>query len=414
MRLNWKQIGVIILFILAIGLFAFFLYYFFWRTLFLPPEPITNEIIDPDRLPAATVNINGRTFLVDTEGRLISEVNANLALPDELIVIPPEEKTPITPLTNETALFATVGPDGQIIYYNPNTGKFYRVSSNGVVTAYHNQTFHNVSNVTWSNNRAGAILEYPDGMKIFYNFNKSQQVTLPKHWQEFDFSPNDQQIIFKNMALDPENRFLIVARPDGSQAQIIEPIGGVENQFQVNWSPNNQMVATFTQGRDLNRSEVYFVGLNNENFQLMVVDGRGFQGQWSPDGQRILYSVYNSRNDYKPRLWLSSAGADTIGENRQSLELATWADKCAFASAERIVCAVPIYLPVGAGLDPRVARDIPDQIYEINLRTGTKTLLALPEGDHTINQIIITDDQKYLFFTSLKDNKIYRLPLMGN
>ena len=211
--------------------------------------------------------------------------------------------------------------------------------------------------------------------------------------------------------MDIENRFLAIANDDGSNIKTLEHIGGIENQVAVNWSPTNQMIATVTKGKDGDRSEVYFIGQNDENYKLMIVNGRDFRGLWSPTGNQMVYSVYNSQNDYKPQLWISDASPTTIGENRRSLNLETWADKCSFVSTNKIYCAVPTSLPYGAGLEPGIANTIPDQIYELDLTTGAKKLIAIPEGEHTISQIIFNDNYNYLLFTDANNNQVYKINL---
>lgn len=416
MNLDWKKIGIIVIFIASVGLFAFFIYYFFFKPLFLP-SPIPANVNQPaanEGLPA-TININGRLFVVNANGRLPLDANVN-------IEITPLEQTQPTPtaqggltqastFVKEAAYFSTVEASGNIIYYDAKTGKFYQVTKDGLVSVFNNQVFHNVSKVTWSEQRDKAVLEYPDGSKIVYDFKNNKQITLPKHWEEFSFAPTGGQIAFKSIAMDIENRYLAVAKNDGSQVKILEDIGGVEDQFEVNWSPNQQMVATFTKTKDHDRSEVYFIGLNNENFQVMTVAGRDFRGEWSPTGDKMVYSVYNSQNNYKPELWVADAQSNTIGNNRRRLGLETWGNKCAFATNEKIYCAVPTELPFGAGLEPNIANNIPDQIYEVNLKTGSKKLIAVPDGNHTISQIIITNDVGSLFFSDKNNNKIYKINL---
>lgn len=415
MNLDWKKLGVMALFIGAVALFAFFIYYFFFKPLISPaPTTPTNTNQVNGQLPT-TVNINGRIYTVDsTTGLPITNGNTNTtnlnsnnsptgALAGGL--------TPITQLTNTPSLFSIADKNGQVIYYNSVDGKFYTLLADGTIKAFSDQTFHNVSQVTWSQNRDKAVLEYPDGSNIIYDFTTNKQTTLPKHWYNFTFSPTDQQIAFKSDALDPENRFLAVAGIDGSKPVILENLGDKSDSFNVNWSPNKQMVATFTQGKDLDRSEVYFVGLNNENFKYMLVEGRDFRGQWSPTGDKMVYSVYNSNSNFKPQLWISDASVASIGNNRRSLGLDTWADKCTFSSNSKMYCAVPVELPVGAGMNARVADDIPDQIYEINLDTGTKTLIASPDGNHTMANLIINESLNYIMFTDLNNNKIYKISL---
>ncbi len=408
MQLDWKKIGIIAMFAVAVFLFGFFIYYFFWRPIVGTEQPAnTNQ---------PTANVNGQLpGAVNINGRMVF-INANTGLPETDVPagqpsdIAQGGLTKATMLADEPSYYAVKSPTGELIYYNPNTGKFYRVSADGKISEFSNKIFHNVSDVTWSNNREKAILEYPDGANIIYDFQTNKQITLPNHWQEFSFSANDQQLAFKSVGLDVENRFLSVAKYDGSGARTLEAIGDKGNQFAVNWSPNNQMVATFIEGRDAERSNVYFVGLNNENFKLMVVEGRGFQGQWSTAGDKMIYSVYNSQSDYKPQLWVADASPSAIGENRRKIDLTTWADKCAFADNNRVFCATPIDLPIGAALDPKIANTLADQIYEINLQTGAKKLIALPEGNHTVGEIIVGDDGN-LFFTDKNDNRIYKIKL---
>jgi len=416
MNLDWKKLGIIALFFGAVFLFGFFLYYFFFRPFFAPIGPVVTNVNQPAGQLPATININGRLYAV----------NANLGLPmingniNALITRPVAGQlsstaqgglTQAARLTNTPTLFAVAGKDGQLLYYNPSDGKFYRLLASGAIEVISDEVFNNVSQVTWSQNRDQAILEYPDGSNIVYNFKTGKQLTLPKHWYDFSFSPTDQQIAFKSNALDPENRFLAVAKIDGSQSKVLERIDDQGDKFDVNWSPNNQMVATFTQIKDLSRSEIYFVGLNNENFKLMMVEGRDFRGQWSPTGDKLLHSVYSSRSDYKPELWIADAQSDSIGNNRKSLGLATWADKCAFSSNSKVYCAVPITLPFGAGLNDSSAQNIADQIYKVDLNTGAKTLVAVPEGNHTIGEIIVNEDLNYLLFTDKNNNRAYRINL---
>ncbi|MEK7653068.1 MAG: hypothetical protein AAB358_01120 [Patescibacteria group bacterium] len=407
--MDWKKIGIIVLFVAAAGLFAFFLYWFFWRPIFAPRADKNANVNQPGQLPGA-ININGRIYTTNINGGLPPGVNLNNAAEvAEILTRPATQIVKAEVVTKDPAYFAAPTGVGEFVYYNPTDGKFYRVSANGAVSAFSDKIFKNVSNVTWSNSRDKAVLEYPDGAKIVYDFETKKQITLPKHWEEFSFSPNDSQIAFKSIALDPENRFLAVAKYDGTQSKTLEEIGGFEDQFQTEWSPNNQMVGTFTEGKDADRSNVYFIGQNNENFKLMLVEGRGFQSEWSPTGDKMVYSVYNSGNDFKPTLWVADTSPDRIGDNRHSLGLDTWADKCAFAGNNTVYCAVPTSLPYGAGVQPLVASTIADEIYEINLSTGMRRLVATPDGNHTISQIFVSDSSNEIFFQDMNNQRIYRI-----
>lgn len=401
-NLDWKKIGLIALFIFTIGVFAFFIYFFFVKTIFLSPtEPAVTDInqIDDGQLPIGdSGNLNRIGDLNNINGLIPSNINS-----DPTISEPTDQARQdiIIPQTfgSLSSLYPSVQANGEIVYYNTEDGKLYRVDQNGNISEFSSKVFYNVSNISWSPNQNRAILEYPDGSNIVYDFEENKQYTLPKHWTDFSFSATGQQIAFKSIGLDIENRYLAVANYNGSQTKTLERIGGVENKFTVNWSPNNQIVATFTDYRDARRSEIYFIGQNNENFKLMLAEGRGFNGIWSPDGNQMLYSVYSSATDYKPQLWIADTAANQIGNNRRSIDLYTWADKCSFTNPEKIYCAVPQSLPYGIGLDRSVAQNTGDIIYEINLNTGVKKIIADPLGNDSIDEIL-TVDQNYIIYSS--------------
>lgn len=317
-----------------------------------------------------------------------------------------------TDLVNESpSLDPTLNNSGQVQFYDKGEGKFYKLNPDGTKTSLSDKVFHSVKDVTWSPDANKAVLEYPDGTKTLYNFDTQKQVTLPSHWKDFSFSPESDKLISKSIGLDPDNRWLVISNDDGSKATALEEIGTQDKTVYPSWSPNNQIVAMYTEGVDFNRQEVFFVGLNGENFKSTIIEGRGFQSQWSETGDKLLYSVYNSDDNLNPRLWIVDASGDTISQNRTKLDLQTWADKCTFASDTEVYCAVPNNLEKGAGLYPQLADKTDDSLYKIDLKTGSQKLIAVPDGSYNISQIMVPDDQKYLYFTDKFSGSIYKVQL---
>jgi len=317
-----------------------------------------------------------------------------------------------TQLVNETpSVGTTINKSGQVQYYDSTDGKFYKIDSNGKRIALSDKIFYSVSDVTWSADSGKAVLEYPDGSNVLYNFDTEKQVTLPAHWKDFSFSPDSNKLISKSMGIDSDNRYLVVSNDDGSEVKAVEKFGNNDATTYATWSPNNQIVAMYTEGIDANRQEIYFIGLNGENFKSTVIEGRGLQYQWSTAGDKLLYSVYNTNDNSNPRLWIVDSTSDTIGENRKSFSLQTWASKCTFASNTEIYCAVPNSLPEGAGLFPELADKTEDSLYKIDLTTGTQKLIAIPDGSYNISQVMVTDDQSSLYFTDKFSGSIYKVNL---
>lgn len=319
--------------------------------------------------------------------------------------------TKVTAVTSDPVLDPTMTSSGELRYYNQNDGKFYKLDGNGDLVSLSDKIFHQVNNVTWSTDGNKAILEYPDGSKVTYDFQTQKQVTLPKHWEDFSFSPSGNQISAKSIGNDVENRYLITANSDGSKAASLSAIGENADDVYPVWSPNNQAAAMYTRGVDFNRQEVFFVGLNGENFKSTIINGRGFEPQWSDAGDKLLYSVYSSDNNMNPSLWIVDAQGDNIGQNRTNLGLSTWASKCTFATNTEVYCAVPENLPQGAGLFPELADKTTDNLYKIDIRTGVKKLIAIPATASNVSSIMVAGSQEQLYFTDKTTGKIYEINL---
>jgi len=322
--------------------------------------------------------------------------------------------TETTPLTERAVKGAELSADGRAVaYYDEADGRFYRVASDGTVTKLSDKRFFGVDTISWAPGARRAILEYPDGANVMYDFERGEQVTLPKHWEDYDFAPSGDQIITKSIGVNPDNRWLVVANADGSSAQAIEPLGENADKVTVAWSPNDQVVAFSATGRaqGFDASEIFLVGKNHENFKSLIVEGRDFRPLWSPDGAQILYSVYNSENGYRPTLWISGGEGDQIGAGRHTIGLNTWADKCTFADATTAYCAVPTSLQDGIGLQPALAVGIPDQIYRVDITAGTQTLVGSPAENASISRLMVSEDGRYLYYTDAQSGVLRQMRL---
>ena len=361
-----------------------------------------DELTDPGHLPDGS--IPGEEEIDSPIGPINPDATrpqtiANGGLTDTKVVVTSKSLSP------------SLSSNGAVKYYNREDGYFYTLDKNGNIVKLSDKVFYQVKDVTWAPNTNKAIIEYPDGTKISYDFDTKQQVTLPSYWEEFSFSPDGERITTKSIGLDSDNRWLVVSGADASKATALEPIGDRADYVYPSWSPNNQIVAYYTKGVDFDRQEVFFVGLNGENFKSTIIEGRGVQTQWSTEGDNLLYSAYHSRDDYRPKLWIVGSSGDNIGADRRSLEINTWADKCTFASNTEIYCAVPETLETGAGMFPELADRTKDNLYKIDLDTGAKTLIAVPDGAYNISQILVPEDQDYLYFTDKHNEMIYQIRL---
>ncbi len=387
-------------------------YFVITRSAPLSPSAPTQDATNPGALPNAGQATPG-TGAVPV-GSLPS--TGPLRLPDPTTPSLTDSLPRTSVLVDGTTRFTSLGPardTGDLRFYNTADGKFYRVNDLGETTPLSDKAFYGVDRVNWGSATDAAILEFPDGSNIYYDFAAQRQITLPKHWADFTFSPDDQQIVAKSLGNNESNRFLILSNPDGSNAQAIQELGDNAAKVHTAWSPSGDIVAYAHTGNDVgfNREQIILVGKNRENLPGLITEGRGFVPSWSPNGTSLVYSVYTSENGYLPELWVSGGTAESINSNRRRLELNTWGDKCAWHTEELLYCAVPSRLEVGAALQRDALPQGDDQLFRINLRTGQKTNLGTIEGANAVSDLTIARDGTYATMRNVTTGQILRTRL---
>ncbi|MCF7906748.1 hypothetical protein K9K85_00470 [Patescibacteria group bacterium] len=429
-----KKILIIIAFVIVVALLAFLLYSVFFR------KPVEPEIEPPvDELPEETVLPRLPVSREEWEGMTISErIQQDLPaeewpseegvfeegeierraqiISQEIDEIAQGGRTWVSPVLTEPVQWATTGPEeGKSVYYSPRDGYFYEVDHLGNKNLLSEQAFYEVQNVNWSPNKNRAILEYPDGFKIMYDFVKEKQYTLPNNWEDFSWNPEGERIAFKALSRYPENNWLSISNADGSQARPIEHLGDNADKVTVSWSPHNQIVAFSATGapRGAWEQELILLGQHSENFKGLIIDGRDFQPEWSPQGDRLVYSVYSAEYDFQPRLYLVNGGVDDPGGDKKSLNLTTWAHKCAFnKEGSSLYCAVPRDLPEGAGLVKELAERSRDDFYKIDTETGKVSFLAEGAmGGYNVENIYVSEDETYLYFVDKYGHRLRYIQL---
>ena len=296
------------------GFIGYGLYYIFTRPV-VPTQPPPTITLPPGQLPPAGERPATTSVTDEPAGRELLPTAGIIQTTAPSFYKP----TAVNQLVSDVVTNPSSNGKGDFRYYKATNGKFYKILPDGTVKTLTDQVFFSAQKVTWAANQDKAVIEYPDSSKIIYDFAAQKQVTLPKHWQDFSFSADGNQVAAKSMGMSPENRWLVTVNDDGTGSRLIEPLGDNADKVTVSWSPSRQVVAFSQTGepQGAERREVLFVGLNGENFKSTIVEGMGFQPQWSTTGKKLLYSVYSSRSDYKPELWLVDSYGDSIGNNRQ-------------------------------------------------------------------------------------------------
>lgn len=389
-----------------------------WATFFRTPGtsliPLASAPAEPGQLPAIGAGTGGNIAPEAPPSLLQPEAPPAAVVPD---TVASGGRTRAESLTQDRASFPARAGSG-FNYYNENDGRFYRISPNGgEPVAITDDVFNNVEKVTWANAGDKAVLEFPDGANIYYNFQTKERATLPKAARDFAFTPDGGSLGYKYLGEGQEDRWLVASAPDGGGQQLIQPLINLDDasNVQVNWSPAKDIVGTYREPTSALGEEVFFLGLNNENFRSLQTNGLGFRGKWSPTGGQMLYSVFSPKTDYNPSLYIAGTELDNIGANNRSLRLATWPEKCVFASETLLYCAVPQSLEQGSGLYPELANTVPDVIYKVDLESNLSALVAYPESagsqTFTIENMMISENGRDLYFTDRATGRLEKLRL---
>ncbi|MCR4312335.1 MAG: hypothetical protein NUV56_03555 [Candidatus Uhrbacteria bacterium] len=382
-------------FLAATGLLAFGLYFVFFRQ----AAPVTVDEADTDTSTGGSLPTSGLGGANGTDGDGNSETDDDGRLPPSEVANGGETFTNL--LTNTRIVSPTVTAGGSVAYYDPADGRFYTINSEGDVVALSRAQFPEAENVVFSNGASAAVIEFPDGSNVIYDFTSAQQVTLPNHWEEFSFTGDGTQVVGKSIGSDPANRALVITSTDGSSTEVIANLGENDGKIDVNVSPSNSIVGFSRTGGVENafgRQEIYLIGMDGEATGILIVDGSSFSGIWSPDGGHLLYSVADPNDNYRAALWYVDSRGDRKGDVRMKIGIKTTVDKCTFASTDHIYCAVPREMSSGGGSDSR-SNDSYDDVYVISTSSGRATLVAIPAADTRMFDLRLNEDDSLLYYT---------------
>jgi len=223
-----KKVFLIILFLAFVTLIAYFLWTIFFKSEEQIIEPGTEE---PGLIDGLPISPTGTPNIVDggQDGDEVDDdsfpnIGPNITERDTTDFIAGGSVTKVEQVDSSKTMSLTATTNGSVQYYNENDNYFYRINSNGELERMSDQQFYNVDDVTWSSVGDKAVIEYPDGRKIMYNFETEKQVTLQSHWHDFSFSPSGDSLVSKSIGLEPENRFLITSNDDGSNARALKQL----------------------------------------------------------------------------------------------------------------------------------------------------------------------------------------------
>ena len=400
-------------FVISVSIFGYLLYLFFFRNLLNPGVTVPANQNTNGTLPTpvngniSTVNSTNQSFPGFNIGTIDTQAPSDLA------------RGGLTNVQDYQGPAVSTGfsvGDKGVLFYNSQAGIFYKLGADGRSLPLTDKKFFNVSNVVWSGNQDKAVIEYPDGSNVVYDFTTNKQIaSLPKELTDFSFDPTGTKLAGEWIGKNKDQNWLMSTDIDGNNLRLVEPLADQAENTQVAISPDSQVLALFRKAAGATTQTILPVGANGENFESFTVNGLQFQSKWSPKGNDLLYNVASRDDNYGPHLWLTSGTTQTLGSSHLDLGLNTWASKCTFnAGATSIYCAEPTQVVRGSGLYPELAAGVPDVFYRIDLKTGQKVPLAVPVGSqagYSASSVSLSPDESVLYFIDAGTNALHSIRL---
>jgi len=425
-KIRLKKFGMILLFFAFIGLSGYLLYDMFFRS--ETPEVIEEPSGTGDgtlgevgeREPGTGITEEtGEEFLGNPEEITYFDGTSPYTTDIPTITLLPEQSSTdisssalVETVNSNITKSATLNTKSNALnFYDYDDQRFYKLDAEGNKVQLSDKQFYKVQDVTFSPVKDQAILEYPDGTTIMYDFDQEQQYTLPNSWTDFEFNAAGDQIAFRELNVQEDYRWLSVANPDGTGKKLIQHLGENDEKIQINWSPNEQIVAQYPELDNLSRSIVYFIGQNEENFKAIYVDGADVRLAWSPEGDSLLTSSYSPSTGFNPQLQIVSYDPTTNEATaKKTINLETWADKCTYKDNETLICAVPTTMVSGAGMQPDVMKFTPDNLYEVDVNSGSTKKIMENVQNYTMTNLSIGPDGN-LYFIDQNDGTLNKVSL---
>lgn len=386
-----KRFVVLFLGVLAMGVFGYALYRWLIPAGMVPLE--SGQTISGGSLPSPALP-------QPTPGAGVPET---FPLPD----LPSIAEERLVRLTDfPVASPALTKDETGVLFYKKSGGDLWRSDFTGKKQEKQtNLTIIGLIEALWQAGSDRGVVRYADAdtIKSFLQIGTSTIAVLPQGITGAAWSPDGASLAYT------------LPRDDRLELTITDSAGkNPRNVFQtpltdahISW-PISDLMAFAT--APVSSAEGYLFAFSRRDGSFTKIAGpqRGLMARWSPDGATAAISGIPAG---KQQTELTLFGR----QKKESfpIPLSTLAEKCAWADAGTLFCAVPKNVPGGTILPDAWLMgtfNSADRIVRIDAATHAVSPV-FDEGDFDMANLLITKDKKRLLFVSRRDGILWTLKL---
>jgi|GEM_PF-553510 len=318
----------------------------------------------------------------------------------------------IKPISQEQALAATIGSDGKTVkYFSRANGNIYQSDfDGGSLKKISSVNLNNLMKALWSPDKdkiIGIFNEKDVIKKYFYDYVSNQSSILNAKINYVAWSPDSKKIAYHFVDSGGEQNNISLSNPDGTNWKNIFKTR-LDNVI-LEW-PIKEKISLRTPPSGLAQGVLYSINSETGDFFKVISETFGLYVNWSPKGDKILFSYTDSRGK-NPTLNLS----DEKGTSFKKLNLAGLADKCVWSNNDKtIFCALPQEISQNATWPDDYYKGLvilSDDIYKIDLEANqrTKIIGSTDEISYDAQELFLSPKEDYLFFINRSNGLLYSL-----
>jgi hypothetical protein len=347
------------------------------------------------------------------------------------VVIKPEDekgaaKRQIYTIIEEPVIAPFLTLDGKIIYFSKKQQNLHETDLNGQNNrTLFSSTYPNIVSAEWNKNGSAALITTGDvtgNLKQYTMFSLTNKTDYKINQDDERIGPAtpapfDEKYLYQFRDTTSNIGLLSISDYDGRNASDVLAGGLIE--LNLSW-PAKDKISFYHKTSGVAESNFFSYDLAAKTLKKMLSSVYGFSVKWSPNADYFLYSTTDNFGSN-----LSLSLSDEMGNikslNIDGSPITTIPEKCVFSTTEPVFyCAVMQNLPSDVVLPDDYYKGLvnsKDALYRFYIETGKSVKVPglddLPVG-FNVEQMLMTEDNKYIFFVNKTDGYLYRFDLTVN
>lgn len=299
----------------------------------------------------------------------------------------------------------TTGDEENSVFFLGNSGsaiykvKFKSDKSAESVYKVTNPGLSGIDSVIWGPKKDAAMFKKGTSAYFFdfqkYNFTSQQEVKFGDDIGDIAWAPDDSKIAYYYAPASGEQS-LIFADKSNSDIRRVANLKdfGIENPYMI-WSPSSEWLLLIPRKNDVNSNKVYLFNAYTRTMKTITETGANLGVSFSPDSNKILFSVSSTDPGNPVRSLLSVMNTD--GTNIKNLDLRAEIGKTVWIDNSTILAAT---------FDPETKGE---SLFKFNVDAKQKIGFSVPLKQVYVKEVEISESGNLLYF--MANSKLFVLGL---